>query len=325
MFETNSEPLELALSDSSDGRHEWRKVNSDAAGMNFEFEGGCSVGTSAKFWALGTLDFIALRAVNLSLAPIPAALEDYMFVKLVKSGAMLVESKRGVKRFAAGSLLVTDPIARYKQRFDRRTELVALRFPRQLLVERGFRASLPDLCVPNMETPDARAIGDLLLAIASQNGTTSRALRERQGAHVLDLMGVVAGDPSTVSRAGRSDVTFSRAKSYIAQHLHDVDLDVKRIATALGVSNAHLHRAFNAADTSLMRHVWSCRLERAAELLARRYMATVTIREIAYRCGFQNAAHFSRAFKERFGISPREAASYGVPDTQCPIESGVKE
>jgi AraC-like DNA-binding protein len=324
MFESGLKTQEMVLNDSADGREEWRRVNSDTVGVSFEFQREASAGTSAKLWMLGGFDFIHLKAVNLSLVPNPSALESYVFLKLVKSGTMLVESRAGEQTFHAGSLVLTDPTSRYVQRFDGRTELLALRFPKRLLVERGFKSSMRVPCVPNTETPDARAIGDLLLAIASQSGSTSLALRERQGAHILDLMGVVAGDPLAIGNPRKFDGTLYRAKSYIAQHLHDVNLDGKHIASALNVSNASLHRAFSAADTSLMRHVWSCRLERAADLLVRQRKVSVRISEIAYRCGFQNAAHFSRTFKARFGMSPREAAAYGMPERQCPSGFSVK-
>ena len=323
MIESEFSPCgfhELALTDNPDGREEWRRITNDTAGMRYEFGQGASVGTRARTWALGGLDLVHLSAVNLSLRPDPVALEDHMFIKLVTSGVLLISLKGDVQRFSAGSLVVTDPASRYEQRFDQRTELVALRFPKSLLVERGVRASLPGLAVPNMEAPDSRAIRDFLLSIGSQSGATSHAMRERQAAHILDLIGVLAGDPSAVARIARIDVTLSRAKSYIAQHLHNVDLDVKCIASAIGVSGSHLHRAFDTEDLTLMRYVWSCRLERAADLLTRRYGPVVTIREIAYRCGFQNPAHFSRTFKERFGVSPREAAAHGALCRQRPTE-----
>jgi AraC-like DNA-binding protein len=141
---------------------------------------------------------------------------------------------------------------------------------------------------------------------------TSNAIRERQGDYLLDLLTIVAGDPSSVPYAVKNDVALSRAKRYIAQHLHNVDLDAAHIATSLGLTRSRLYRSFKETGTSLMRYVWSCRLDRAAELLTRQGGTTVTIREIAYRCGFENAAHFSRAFKGRFGVTPKDAVVRGI-------------
>ncbi|MFC0398827.1 helix-turn-helix transcriptional regulator [Paraburkholderia rhizosphaerae] len=68
----------------------------------------------------------------------------------------------------------------------------------------------------------------------------------------------------------------------------------------MGASQAHLHRLFRADGHSLMRYVLCHRLEMAAELLTRPGGRRMHIKELAFRCGFVNAAHFSRAFRRRF-------------------------
>jgi AraC-like DNA-binding protein len=209
-------------------------------------------------------------------------------------------------------VLVTEPTARYEQRFQEGTELLSLKFPEKELKERGIVSSPLGLVVPDARSNDTCALAEYMLMVASQSGGTSNSIRVVQARHMADLVAVVAGDPSAVQRLSGIDATLTRAKAFIGQHLHDVDLDVNSIASSLGVSQSHLHRAFAASDMTLMRYVWSCRLERAAELLASRGRRLVTIKEIAYRCGFENAAHFSRTFKERFGITPKEAIILGM-------------
>jgi transcriptional regulator GlxA family with amidase domain len=46
------------------------------------------------------------------------------------------------------------------------------------------------------------------------------------------------------------------------------------------------------------------RLERAKAMLSEPYI-NLRISEIAWQCGFVNAAHFSRAFKKQYGTTPR--------------------
>lgn len=57
-----------------------------------------------------------------------------------------------------------------------------------------------------------------------------------------------------------------------------------------------------------MRYAWSLRLERAAHILASLPAGAIHAQEVAYRCGFASAAHFSRAFKDRYGMPPRAFA-----------------
>jgi AraC-like DNA-binding protein len=84
-------------------------------------------------------------------------------------------------------------------------------------------------------------------------------------------------------------------------------LSVVRIAEELNISTSCLTRALKANGLSPMRYAWSLRLEHATRMLAGAQQGA--IQEIAYRCGFASAAHFSRAFKERYGMTPRAYAA----------------
>jgi hypothetical protein len=45
------------------------------------------------------------------------------------------------------------------------------------------------------------------------------------------------------------------------------------------------------------------------------------IEEVAWRCGFSSAAHFSRLFKQRYGATPKELRDGGksaTPDASSP-------
>ena len=55
---------------------------------------------------------------------------------------------------------------------------------------------------------------------------------------------------------------------------------------------------------TVMQYVWERRLVNAASRLARRTARAVTVTEVAHACGFQDAPHFSRMFRQRFGRSP---------------------
>jgi AraC-like DNA-binding protein len=55
-----------------------------------------------------------------------------------------------------------------------------------------------------------------------------------------------------------------------------------------------------------MKWLWRERLDRCHRELADPALRAQTIGETAYRWGFNDLAHFSRAFRERFGCSPRQ-------------------
>jgi transcriptional regulator GlxA family with amidase domain len=86
--------------------------------------------------------------------------------------------------------------------------------------------------------------------------------------------------------------------------LQDPALGPESIARAHAISVRALHALFEDGDESVAGLVRRERLARCREDLERPSGGSVT--EIAFRWGFRDAAHFSRAFKREFGVTPRD-------------------
>ncbi|UZR27763.1 helix-turn-helix domain-containing protein [Methylococcus mesophilus] len=76
------------------------------------------------------------------------------------------------------------------------------------------------------------------------------------------------------------------------------------VASGVGLSSRYVNELFQAEGTSLMRHVWQRRLEQCRRDLMDPVRSGCSLSEIAFRWGFNDLSHFSRAFKLRFGCSP---------------------
>jgi AraC-like DNA-binding protein len=85
-------------------------------------------------------------------------------------------------------------------------------------------------------------------------------------------------------------------------------LDVKRMAQTAHLSPQHFSRKFKAAlGVAPMEYLRSYRLRRSRGQLLQ---SDDSIAQIAQSCGFEDAAYFSRAFKNQFGSSPLEFRQY---------------
>ncbi len=83
----------------------------------------------------------------------------------------------------------------------------------------------------------------------------------------------------------------------------ETELTLESIASEAAVSPYHLHRMFTkATGESLRQHIVRNRIQRAVHYLL--YARSLTISEIAYRCGFSSLSTFSRAFKQSMGVGP---------------------
>jgi AraC family transcriptional regulator, positive regulator of tynA and feaB len=125
--------------------------------------------------------------------------------------------------------------------------------------------------------------------------------------HVVELTAQAIeeapGSQPTPSKAWR-DALFVRANQLIALRFGEPALTPECIARSLGVSTRLLQRIFAEHDATVMARVWEERVRRAAELLAAPAAAHRSITEIAFACGFNDSAHFTRAFVARMAATP---------------------
>jgi acetamidase/formamidase/AraC-like DNA-binding protein len=92
----------------------------------------------------------------------------------------------------------------------------------------------------------------------------------------------------------------------VERKLDDPDLTPARVAEAEGISERYLQKLFEGSGSSFTHYLRERRLQRTSAELSNPAEAHHSISEIAYRNGFNDSAHFSRAFRHRFGLSPRE-------------------
>jgi AraC-like DNA-binding protein len=101
---------------------------------------------------------------------------------------------------------------------------------------------------------------------------------------------------------------------YIEDNLHDSRLCASTIAAAQGISVRTLQQLFSDAGTTVSSWIRERRLKACyRELSGADRFATVT--EVAFRWGFNDAAHFSRRFKQAFGVTPSSVLTDRQP--QC--------
>ncbi|GAB7525524.1 helix-turn-helix domain-containing protein [Paraburkholderia sp. 2C] len=308
----------LVLTHEPDSKDSWRRDSAMKLHLDCEYESGDPAGSCLDAWSLGRLDMLDGRFAHMSLSPLADRGDTWLYLKLVKSGAMHIEQGGQARRIGPGEIVLVESSQDYWQSFGGQTDLIALRFPSHALKERGLRHTLRGLITPDMSAADTRAISELVTSIAAQRGETSASLRHRQGDQLLELIDLLIEDPAALTRARSGDATLFRAKRFIAQNLRNPELTVPLIAAAVCVSEAHLSRLFRGEGQSVMRYVWESRLVLAADMLRRGGhgdKGRVQISDIAYRCGFSTPAHFSRAFRERYGVSPREALAANGRET----------
>ena len=126
--------------------------------------------------------------------------------------------------------------------------------------------------------------------------------------HVTLALGIhlaqTYGDLQPGSRLRRGGLTGwqeRRAKDYLSANLGG-EGSLKEVAALCGLSTSHFAKAFKAT-TGIAPHQWLVRrrIEVAQALLK---VPSLSLTEVALRCGFADQSHFTRVFCRIVGISP---------------------
>ena len=105
-------------------------------------------------------------------------------------------------------------------------------------------------------------------------------------------------------RSSLEDSTFSRCVRYIDTHFCDPELDINTVCNIGFISASSLQRSFNAHfGMSPKQYLLKLRMNHALELLAEKVLS---VKEIAFACGFNDEKYFSRAFKSKYGYPPSQ-------------------
>lgn len=234
--------------------------------------------------------------------------QDAYFAVILLSGRYALEQQGREVFLKPGDITFYDATRPHRIRCPGNFSKLIVSIPRKVLRD---RVAGIEYCTA-LQIPGKQGIG----AVASQfiRLTAGQAHRLHPGEfqvladHCLDLltMAIASVRPQNVHLSRSRSLSLHRVKDFIERHLADPGLDAARVAKGVGLSPRYLNDLFRDEDTSLMRHVWQRRLERCSRDLLDPAHVGHRLIEIAFRWGFNDLSHFSRAFKQRYACSPRE-------------------
>ncbi len=145
--------------------------------------------------------------------------------------------------------------------------------------------------------------------LAAEGAVSARA--DEQGALqevILALLGpALTVEPTSAGLVAQPSAMQRRvAETFILERLHEASLSPAQVAQGIGVSLRQLYRLFAEDAMGISEWIRHRRLARCAADLRDGTQNHLPITEIAFRWGFSDAAHFSRAFKQQFGVAPRD-------------------
>jgi AraC family transcriptional activator of tynA and feaB len=120
--------------------------------------------------------------------------------------------------------------------------------------------------------------------------------------------------------ASTSSASARRAQILEAIHarLRDPELSLRSLARDLGLSTRYVQMLFNEdGGDSIARYIRNQRLEGCRRELADPAWREHSVTGIAFRWGFNSAAHFCRVFHAQYGMSPSRFREQALAHAGC--------
>lgn len=131
-------------------------------------------------------------------------------------------------------------------------------------------------------------------------------LRESITQHIIVYLLGLNGAVARTDFCGESQLSLAqtrRVEQFIGDTI-DSDIGLEDLAAIAGVSKSHFLRLFrNRTGRTPYAYLIERRVEFGAQLLAN---TSLSIGEIAVRCGFNSQAHFAQTFRTHRKVTPRE-------------------
>ena len=251
-----------------------------------------------------------LSAGSQSVSPCTDVVADHPLVLLPLEDGVALKTAAGHQIVAARHLLLLPRAADWSVSFQREMRAVVLSVASEpahrhratsqggevrVLQPGGFGSVFAQMM--EFAARDLDALSDAeWAALARSLADLLPTFMCRQSEAASDLGGGSAAKAATLQRLCQT----------VERSLDDPDLTPAKIAGAEGISERYLQKLFGGAGTSFTHYLRERRLQRTWADLANPAEAQHSISEIAFRAGFNDSAHFSRAFRQRYGLSPRE-------------------
>lgn len=283
------------------------QLDCEAAPGTTTIEGDISAAELATL-QLSTVTATA-QVVRRTPAKIARASEDFFLVSIQTRGEGVILQDGRAARLAPGDFALYDSTRPYELRFDTAFQQYVLRLPGATL-----RTALRDTTsLTASAVCGQRGAGHLMIGmiqtLAAEVGTLAPASAVAVAESVTQILIAGLSGLPAARRPPLSNLAAyyrEQIKATARARLREPQLSVAEIATQLRVSASTLHRAWAGEPCAIAEWIWAQRLDAARRDLCDPALAARSVSEIAFSWGFNDAAHFSRAFRARFSCSARE-------------------
>ncbi len=226
---------------------------------------------------------------------------DYFLLQMRSGDVRLLQNGRDVP-VQPGECVLIDCAEPYRLDCASATKSVALRLRRDWLSAWIPRAeeivARPLTCAHGWGAALSAVLSNLDADSACELAVPAGMLAEQ----IAVLVALAAGP--TVTAARPTGKLLGKVIETMHNRCSEWDLDPGAVATCHSISKRYLHHLFAQVQTTFCSELMRMRLQIGRRLLRDKRFNSISISEIAARCGFADPSHFARCFRKAFGQVP---------------------
>jgi AraC-like DNA-binding protein len=228
--------------------------------------------------------------------------QAHLSLMVLSRGSIRIAQAGRAAALSAGDMVVLDEGKSFRMVGEVSSRMLFLRIPRAAAL--GRYPLLDKLLVTALpgDAPGTAILAETLLRFSRDAHRLAEPQRYALMSAIVHMLGV-AEPLSTLPES--SDWRVRRALDFIELNLSVAGLTAEIVAQDQHISHRRLDQLMHeVCGRSIAGHLWSRRLEQAAADLRDPFKTKLSVAQIAFANGFEDAAHFTRAFKKRFGSTP---------------------
>lgn len=208
-----------------------------------------------------------------------------------------------------GDFALYDSTRPYTLHFDRPFRQIVLQIPHDSLAEQFVKPEKITARRVSAQTAAGALASQFIQSVAGRLDILTAQERGVLDHHIIELVALALGSMTSLRELDGQSIArtaiLERIKQYIEINIRHPHLTPAQVAKHHHISERYQRMLFARTGTTLSRYILSKRLELCREALENRTLGNYSITQLAFSYGFNDAAHFSRRFKERYGISPK--------------------
>lgn len=237
---------------------------------------------------------------------------DMIMIQLFLKGEVEFQHGKNRSFIKPGDILVYD-LSREVSNFNTSFDNISVLFPRELIDEYIPAAALWHGQILPRDQPMTNLLRSHMMSLYEFGpNITNESCDNLQRALLNLTSSAFQASTQNIARAAEiiAATQLREIKKYIHKHLHHPNLTPESIGQAFGFSRAQLYRVAEPLD-GITHYIQKQRLKRCWKELNNPGQNHMTITELAFKWGYNDAGTFTRNFKKAFGMLPKDARTLG--------------